>query len=73
MAELKLRKCKAIILKSVFTGEACCVCVCVCVCVSGGESFKLLEPVGTGGEKERKNIFMGITKCHSEEFQKLFK
>ena len=39
-----------------------------------GGGFKLLEPVGMGGERGiRKNIFLGITKCHSGEFQKLFK
>lgn len=31
------------------------------------------KAVGMGGEKGRENIFLGITKCHSGEFQKLFK
>ena len=35
-----------------------------------GEVSKL---VGMGGEKGGENIFLGITKCHSGEFQKLFK
>lgn len=51
-------------LKSVFTGGEC-----VCVCGEGEVS----KPVGMGGEKGRENIFLGITKCHSGEFQKLFK
>lgn len=31
------------------------------------------KPVGMEGEKGIENIFLGITKCHSGEFQKLFK
>ena len=45
-------------LKSVFTGGGECVCVC-------GEG-EVSKPVGMGGEKGRENIFLGITKCHSE-------
>lgn len=31
------------------------------------------KAVGMGVEKGRENIFLRITKCHSREFQELFK
>ena len=53
--------------KSVFAGKGGGGVECVCW---EGEVSK---PVGMEGEKGRENIFLGITKCHSGEFQKLFK
>ena len=58
MAELKLRKCKAIILKSVFTGEACCVCVCVCVCVRRGK-FQTSRTCGHRRGEGKEEYFLG--------------
>ena len=70
---VRIGRVSVIVIRKKFEVKLKSVCTGGSVCVWEGGGFKLLEPVGMGGEKGRKNVFLGITKCHSGEFQKLFK